>query len=155
MIETRMPPVPPVTFVTANDVAKQLLPGGNFDTANAFAVSHVSAAIENLAEWKFLNGKSARIDLEAVVREVREMNMSWQSKDAIVAALETEQNAIFACEWSLPEFKFNEPGFLIAGEHEAPFVCKYCGLPSWLDPADQTPPPDYCHESDHGNRLEG
>jgi len=49
------------------------------------------------------------------VREVREMNMSWQSKNAIVEALQTEQNAAFACEWALPEFKFNEPGFLIAG----------------------------------------
>lgn len=49
-----------------------------------------------------------------------------------------------------PEFKFNESGFLVAGEHEAPFTCKYCGLPSWIDPSDQSPPPDYCHEIDHG-----
>ena len=32
-----------------------------------------------------------------------------------------------------------------------PFACKYCGAPSWVDPSDQTPPPDYCHESDHGD----
>lgn len=31
-----------------------------------------------------------------------------------------------------------------------PFRCKYCGAPSWVDPSDQTPPPAYCHESDHG-----
>ena len=31
-----------------------------------------------------------------------------------------------------------------------PFRCVFCGAPSWLDPSDQTPPPDYCHESDHG-----
>lgn len=31
-----------------------------------------------------------------------------------------------------------------------PFICKFCGLPSYIDPADQSPPPDYCHESDHG-----
>jgi len=37
---------------------------------------------------------------------------------------------------------------------EPPFTCKYCGAPSWLDPHDQTPPPDYCHESDHGEPLE-
>ena len=32
-----------------------------------------------------------------------------------------------------------------------PYTCKYCGQPSWLDPADQTPPVDYCHPSDHGD----
>lgn len=31
-----------------------------------------------------------------------------------------------------------------------PFTCRFCGRPSWVDPSDQTPPPDYCHESDHG-----
>lgn len=36
------------------------------------------------------------------------------------------------------------------GEQEAPFTCKYCGQPSWIDPSDQSPPPDYCHEIDHG-----
>ncbi len=137
------------TLCSANDLAKRLLPGSDFDTANAFAVSHVSAAIENLAEWKSLNCMSARIDIEAVVREVREMSMSWQSKNAIVSALQTEQNASFACEWALPKFQFNESGFLV-GEQEAPFTCKYCGQPSWIDPSDQSPPPDYCHEIDHG-----
>ncbi len=138
------------TLCSANDLAKRLLPGSDFDTANAFAVSHVSAAIENFAEWKSLNRTSAWIDLEAIVREVREMNMSWQSKDAIVGALQTAQNASFACEWALPGFKFNESGFLAAGAHEAPFTCKYCGIPSWIDSSDQSPPPDYCHEIDHG-----
>ena len=31
-----------------------------------------------------------------------------------------------------------------------PYRCIYCGAPSWVDPSDQCPPPDYCHESDHG-----
>ena len=31
-----------------------------------------------------------------------------------------------------------------------PFTCLFCGMPSWVDPSDQSPPPDYCHESDHG-----
>lgn len=101
------------TLCSATDLANRLLPSSDFDTANAFAVSHVSAAIENLAEWKSLNSTSARIDLNAIVREVREMSMSWQSKDAIVRALQTEQNASFACEWSLPKFQFNKSGFLV------------------------------------------
>ena len=139
---------------SANELAKRLLPGSDFNTANAFAVAHVSAAIENIAEWKFFNSTSARIDLDAIVREVREMSMSWQSKDAIVGALQTAQNTAFACEWSLPKFKFNESGFLLVGKNEAPFTCKYCGSPSWIDPSDQSPPPDYCHEIDHGTAEE-
>jgi hypothetical protein len=45
--------------------------------------------------------------------------------------------------------KMFQPGCFVV-EHEAPFSCKYCGRPSWVDPSDQSPPPDYCHESDHG-----
>lgn len=32
----------------------------------------------------------------------------------------------------------------------APYLCKYCGAPSWYEPSEQEAPPDYCHESDHG-----
>lgn len=32
-----------------------------------------------------------------------------------------------------------------------PYQCKYCGMPSWIEPHDQEAPPDYCHESDHGS----
>ena len=35
-------------------------------------------------------------------------------------------------------------------EEEEVFMCKYCGMPSRYPPEDQYPPPDYCHESDHG-----
>lgn len=31
-----------------------------------------------------------------------------------------------------------------------PYRCVYCGAPSWLEPSEQSPPQDYCHESDHG-----
>lgn len=34
-----------------------------------------------------------------------------------------------------------------------PYSCKFCGSPSWYEPIDQTPPMDYCHESDHGYPL--
>lgn len=33
----------------------------------------------------------------------------------------------------------------------APHTCKFCGAPSWIEPEDQTMPPDYCHEGDHGD----
>lgn len=33
---------------------------------------------------------------------------------------------------------------------QAPYRCKFCGQPSWIDPSDQSPPPDYCQEVDHG-----
>ena len=35
-----------------------------------------------------------------------------------------------------------------------PYTCKLCGAPSWVDPFDQEAPPDYCHESDHGEPPE-
>lgn len=35
----------------------------------------------------------------------------------------------------------------------APYRCQFCGQPSWYAPEDQTPPPDYCHESDHGEPI--
>lgn len=31
-----------------------------------------------------------------------------------------------------------------------PYQCRFCGNPSWIAPEDQTPPADYCHESEHG-----
>lgn len=46
--------------------------------------------------------------------------------------------------------KLDTAGSLIVGKLEAPFTCKYCGMPSWIDPSDQSPPPDYCHEIDYG-----
>lgn len=39
---------------------------------------------------------------------------------------------------------------LYSNERPRPFQCRFCGCPSWVDPSDQVPPPDYCHESDHG-----
>lgn len=37
----------------------------------------------------------------------------------------------------------------------APFKCTYCGQPSWIDPADQVPPLDYCQDIDHGTGEAG
>ena len=34
------------------------------------------------------------------------------------------------------------------------YTCRFCGAPSWLHPFDQEGPPDYCHESDHGEPPE-
>lgn len=36
----------------------------------------------------------------------------------------------------------------------APFTCQYCGAPSYIDPFDQSPPPDYCHDDDHGSEQD-
>lgn len=38
----------------------------------------------------------------------------------------------------------------MSADLKAPHKCRYCGAPSWVDPSDQCQPPDYCHESDHG-----
>lgn len=37
-----------------------------------------------------------------------------------------------------------------SGQGAPPFRCKVCSAPSWVNPSDQTPPPDYCHPEDHG-----
>lgn len=37
----------------------------------------------------------------------------------------------------------------------APFKCKFCGLPSWVEPSDQEPPADVCHDADHGSDPDG
>lgn len=100
------------TLYTGHDVAKRLFPGNEFDANNAFAIAHIGAAIENLAEWRILNGQNPSIDIRAIAREVREMNMAWRSKDAIVDALEHQQHSNFACKWVLPTFHFNEAGFV-------------------------------------------
>jgi hypothetical protein len=31
----------------------------------------------------------------------------------------------------------------------APYTCKFCGLPSWVDPSDQERPVDVCPTSSH------
>lgn len=38
----------------------------------------------------------------------------------------------------------------IAATRDAPYLCRFCGAPSWIPPSEQTAPPDYCHPSDHG-----
>ena len=35
-----------------------------------------------------------------------------------------------------------------------PYHCLFCGAPSWREPCEQTPPPDCCHEEDHGSPEE-
>jgi hypothetical protein len=102
-----------VILYSANDLAGMLLSGCESSFWNRFARNHISAAIENLAEWKFYNSTSAEIDIDAVMCELREMIGSWQSKESIVRTLDTKQNASFVCEWSLPEFKFGGTGFLL------------------------------------------
>lgn len=36
----------------------------------------------------------------------------------------------------------------------APHRCIACGSPSWVDPSDQVPPADICHDADHGRSEE-
>ena len=39
----------------------------------------------------------------------------------------------------------------VKDRQDPPYTCKYYGAPSFYPPEDQYPPPDYCHESDHGS----
>jgi hypothetical protein len=58
-------------------------------------------------------------------------------------------NVILKCE-KHPKYWQQELLF----EPQEPYNCQFCGAPSWLHPSDQTMPPDYCHESDHGSRSD-
>ena len=44
---------------------------------------------------------------------------------------------------------------ILEERRRAPHHCIYCGAPSWRDPSDQTPPPDYCHPEDHDAPEDG
>ncbi len=90
---------------TADQLAKKLLPD-----AGEFTLNHVAAALENMTQWRLEHKHPARLELADVIREVREMNMSYESKDAIVEAL---QKAPFACEWVLPNFDNQAAGFRV------------------------------------------
>jgi hypothetical protein len=50
----------------------------------------------------------------------------------------------------MSDLHINAEKHLDVVEAAVPFTCKYCGLPSWIESSDQLPPPDYCHETDHG-----
>ena len=46
----------------------------------------------------------------------------------------------------------SQPANLLLEDDDKPmYTCKFCGAPSWYEPSEQSPPPDYCHESDHGS----
>jgi hypothetical protein len=37
-------------------------------------------------------------------------------------------------------------------DNNPPYRCQFCGAPSWIEPHEQSMPPSYCHESDHGEQ---
>lgn len=90
---------------TGQELARTLLPH-----ASAWTVDHVSAALENLTEWHVERGERSVLDTAAVAKEVREMNMSLTLRDGIIQQL---QLAPFKCEWTLPVFESNKPGFAL------------------------------------------
>ena len=65
-----------------------------------------------------------------------------------IEAFKAQQQRIAAANAKRPGTIAYEVTQLLAGK--PPFICKFCGAPSWIDPSDQWAPPDYCHEADHG-----
>jgi hypothetical protein len=117
---------------TAKELAQNLLLSGKCTTEAA--ISHVTFAIETIAEekeverkdafftdlcfslfspFKSLDDEATKICIDDIVREIREMEISWQDRDAIVSALTNRENNSFACKWVLPQFRFNGAGFEI------------------------------------------
>lgn len=108
---------------------------------------HVRAIIADAAQHGL--GDRFGIDASALAEEVTGATIAQ-----IVAIVEIVERYRFQCQ-QLPPKKALEKvaqltGFRIAPSRP-PYQCKYCGAPSWYEPADQIPPPDYCHESDHGS----
>lgn len=71
----------------------------------------------------------------------------WPHMNCIVVQDVTD--ALHLCRL-IAERVNGDPAGVSLAKCVAPFTCKYCGSESWIDPADQSPPPDYCHEIDHG-----
>lgn len=91
------------TLYTADQLAKKLVPNGS-----EWTLDHVAGALGELTIWCLEYGHWPKQDCADVVREIREMNMSYESRDAIVAQLATVS---FECEWTLPKFETAAAGF--------------------------------------------
>ncbi|HGL4257934.1 hypothetical protein [Burkholderia multivorans] len=92
------------TLHTSAEIARQLLP-----TADERTQEHIACALEEITAWYFRHqGCAAMIDREAVQKEVREMNMSMEARDGILAELEP---LAFECEWMLPTLEREAAGF--------------------------------------------
>lgn len=94
---------PPIWLYTAQGLAATLLP-----KASEWAVDHIAGALEELAKWSINEGVPPKFDRQMVVKEVREMNMAMESRDNIVAQLET---ITFTCQWVHPNFDSETQGF--------------------------------------------
>ena len=91
------------SIYTAEQLAKKLLPD-----AGEWTLTHVAAALENMTTWNLEQQRPTRLEVSDVIREVREMNMSYESKDRIEEAL---QKVPFACEWVFGHFDSKAAGF--------------------------------------------
>jgi hypothetical protein len=94
-------------FMTSRELAARLL-----RDATDFEVAHVATALEEMASWHMeRRGRTPTFDRAAVIKEVREMNLSEAIRESIVAALE---GVFFHCKWLLPKFDANAPGFEVS-----------------------------------------
>lgn len=87
---------------------------------------------------------------------------AWVEADTVQEAKEKAQNEVFNQEVDDVDSTESPEDFAVLAVYEGhhledvkarvdpPYTCKFCGARSYIDPSDQSPPPDYCHESDHG-----
>lgn len=159
-----------MTPYSAHDIARLLIPTGGSESAyikwqhgrrRDFAVGAVACALIRVAARLHRSaalGQSAAFGAEQIEAEIGSLGLSEPHTKSVIHLLSREPGDGFSCAWAAPEEPEHcyWPGFVLPEKEEADegasklFVCKYCGMPSYLEPIDQTPPSDYCHESDHG-----
>lgn len=93
------------TMYTAHGVAREVIHGGG-----KLAIELVSLALGELTKWCLHYDHAPEFDAGLVIKEVREMNTSWEVKDRIVQMLD---RAEFKCCWTLPQYDDQAAGFTL------------------------------------------
>jgi len=93
------------TFYTAHGVAHEMIPG-----SGKLAIELVSLALGELTKWCLHYDHAPEFDAGLVIKEVRELNTSWEVKDRIVRLLD---QAEFQCRWTLPQYVDQVAGFTL------------------------------------------
>jgi hypothetical protein len=102
--------------------------------------------------WAVMSKRARRALL---VRRPRYIPRSGVSVDEFIEGLEPqEQREIAQMRHAFRQMTHDDLLALVrrvfVSATTAPFACRYCGQPSWVDPVDQSAPVDVCHAADHG-----
>jgi rubrerythrin len=128
--------------------------------AELAALDHAQALEQESTEWReiavlraeeiaTLTEENARL-LQEVETQRHRAEAHKGEKDLMEMRAAKAERAAQA-PFGLPQLADEEDVTRASEAAERPnYICQYCGQPSWIDPVDQTPPANYCWESDHG-----